>query len=185
MRRRSALLIFGLLIFLVFSGVLDYMKDMLFYPWARATPPLLDHWVGELTTGNGIRLGVAMDMQRDYMDDGTVCTRCSQIEGTAVTCDGRGTRLRYRISGSPRDRRGRTLHIGASPDVSPAPDGLELSTVSGQWDQGDVLLLEADFSWRRGISASSSTDDPATQPVPLRMERKPASAFESLCRALR
>lgn len=184
MGRRSALLIFVLLAFLAFSGVLNYVTDMLFNPWAQATPPLLDHWVGELTTGDGVRLAVALDMQRDYTDDGSVCTRCSQIEGTIVTCDGRGTRLRYRISGSPKDRQGRTLHIGASSDASPAPDGLELSTLSGQWDHRDVLTLEADFIWRRGISAISSTDDPATQPTPLRMERKPASDFEALCRTL-
>ena len=34
MSRRLALLIFGLMVLLVFSGTLNYVTDMLFYPWA-------------------------------------------------------------------------------------------------------------------------------------------------------
>lgn len=185
MSRRSAYIILGVMVVVLFSGALDYGLDMLFYPWARANPPLLDHWVGELTTGNGVRLGVALDMHRAYTDDGTICTRCNQIEGTATTCDARGTILRYRISGSPTDRQGRTLHIGARPETSSPPDGLELDGLRGTWDGSDTLSLEAGFFWRRGTSAISSTDDPANKPVPLRMARQRPSAFESVCGALR
>jgi hypothetical protein len=165
-------------------NVLNGVTDRLFFPWALANPPLLDQWVGEVTTGNGVGLVVVMDLERDLTSDERVCIRCSQIKGTAATCDARGTVLRYRVSGSPKDRHGRQLHLGAVPALDPAPDALEIDTLVGTWDQGDVLELQADFSWRRNGSAISSTDDPATQPVPMRMERKGTKTFEAMCAAL-
>lgn len=165
-------------------NLLNGVTDLLFFPWVRSRPPLLDEWLGQLTTGNGVRLVVAVALERDLTDSERICIRCNQIKGTALTCDGRSAPLRYRISGSPRDRRGRQLHFGTSPTPQPT-DGLELDTLAGTWDGGDVLELHADFFWRRGVSAISSTDDPANQPVPLRMERRPIAAFESMCAALR
>jgi hypothetical protein len=179
---RVAWAVLALMLVLVFSGVLNRARDMVFHPWALAEPPLLAQWVGHVTPGNGVRLVVAMDLRRDYNDDGSICTNCNQIEGTAATCDARGTLLRYRIAGSPRDRQGTVLHLGAIPEPQPPPEGLELDVLSGTWDGGDVLDLEADFHWRRAGAAVSSTDDPATQPVPIRMQRTTALDLDALCR---
>jgi hypothetical protein len=148
----------------------DWIIDMAFYPWAHADPPLLDRWAGRLTAGNGDRLDLVLVLRRSLDSDGRVCSNCNQIEGTAVTCDARGTVRRYRVAGSPRDRQGHRLHIGAVPE--PLIDGLELDTLIGTWDGADTLTLKADFFWRRGTSGISSTDDPATQPVPALLRRQ-------------
>ncbi len=166
-------------------SLLNRVTDTLFLPWVHAEPPLFDQWVGRLTTGNGVRLVVAMTLERDLTDDERICIRCNQVKGTADTCDARGTVLRYRISGSPKDRQGRQLHLGAIPVPQPPPDGLELDTLVGTWDGGDVLELQADFFWRRGQSAISSTDDPANQSVPLHMERRRVTDLNALCAVLR
>lgn len=165
--------------------LLNPITDSLFHPWAFKRPPLLAQWIGTLTAGNGARLVVAMDLERDYDSDGMVCSRCNQIKGRAVTCDRQGTVLHYRIAGSPRDRQGRQLHLGAVPVPQPPPDGLELDALAGAWVEPDVLELRAGFFWRRSGAAISSTDDPATQPVPVRMQRTPMASFEGMCAALR
>lgn len=176
----------GLLAVVVFSNAIDRASDMVFRPWALADPPLLDHWVGTLTAGNGVRMALALDLRRAFDRNGDYpCARCAQIEGTATTCDERGTVLRYHISGSPKDRHARSMLLGATPEKEPAPDGLEFSTVSGGWDGADRLDIEADFVWRRGRSTISSTDDPATQPVPAPLERRGAGAFEAICAQVR
>jgi hypothetical protein len=154
----------------VLSPAPNWVHDMLFYPWAHADPPLFDRWSGRFTAGNGDRLDLVLVLRRDRPSNGRVCTRCNQLEGTAVTCDARGTVRRYRVAGSPRDRHGHQLHIGAVPE--PLIDGLELDTLTGTWDGADTLTLEADFFWRRGKSGISSSDDPATQPVPVRLQRQ-------------
>lgn len=189
-RRPSAIRNVGVLALVVAAAyflpnLLNRVTDALFFPWVHAEPPLLDQWVGQLAAGNGVPLGVTMRLERELTDRETICMRCNQIEGSATTCDPRGTVLRYRISGSPKDRQGRQLHLGAVPVPQPPPDGLELDVLVGTWDGADALELQADFHWRRGGSAISSTDDPATQPVPIRMERKGQSAFEALCATLR
>lgn len=166
-------------------NLLNRITDSLFFPWVHGQPPLLDQWVGRLTTGNGVRLVVAITLERDLTDDERICIRCNQVKGTADTCDERGTVLRYRISGSPKDRQGRQLHLGAIPVPQPPPDGLELDTLIGTWDGGNVLELQADFFLRRGQSAISSTDDPANQSVPLRMQRGQVTELDTLCAALR
>jgi hypothetical protein len=179
--RRAGIAFVVVALVLIFSGALDWGLDMAFYPWARATPPLLAEWTGPLTTGDGQRLIVSLEMHRARTARGTVCVKCNQIEGVAATCDPRGTVLRYRVFGSPANRDGRELRLGAKPEREPPPDGLELNELFGTWDGGDVLTLQADFVWRRGTSAISSTNDPATQPVPLRMRRDAAKGFETMC----
>jgi len=172
---------FGVFAVLYFTGGTNVIIDTLYFPWALAKPPLLRSWVGQMTAGNGVPLMIAFDLRRDLTTRGTICVRCSQIEGEAATCDARGTMRRYDVSGSPSQRDGGQLRLGASPAVDPAPDGLELSTLRGAWDRADALDLEADFVWRKGISAISSTNDPATQPVPLKMHAVEQSAIETLC----
>src|SRR5262245_41901548 len=102
--RRPAIAIVVVVVVLIFSGTLDWMLDMAFNPWARATPPIFGAWTGTLTAGNGERLIVSLEMQRALSRDEMICIRCAQIEGTAATCDARGTVLRYHVSGSPTDR---------------------------------------------------------------------------------
>jgi hypothetical protein len=69
--------------------------------------------------------------------------------------------------------------------VERPPDGLELSSMRGRWGGGDALDLEAEFFWRRGPSAVSSTDDPDTGGwVPLPMRRGGAEDFRAACRRL-
>jgi hypothetical protein len=183
--KRRSLAIIAVLVAVVFSGALDYVTDALFFPWTFARPPLLDDWTGRLVAGNGDRLTITLALHRRPPDSsGESCIRCSQIEGTAATCDAQGRIRRYRISGSPRDRQGRQLHLGAMPDVDPPPDGLELDTLKGEWDHADTLTLAADFHWRRGRSATSATDDPATQPVPVRLSRGRAAGIDAPCRGL-
>lgn len=162
-------------------NLLNHLSDRMFFPWALARPPLLDRWVGELTTGNGNRLTVALMLERDLTDSGYVCVRCAQLEGFASTCDDRGAVRRYRLSGSPTNREGRELRLGASPMPEPPPEGLELSTIRGRWDGGDALELEADFIWRRGGAAVSATDDPANQPVLLHMARQSDVNLGDVC----
>jgi hypothetical protein len=169
---RYALLAAGAAFFV--SPAPNYVHDMLFHPWAHADPSLFDRWAGRLTAGNGDRLDLVVVLQRRFDSDGSVCANCNQIEGTAVTCGDNGTIRRYRLAGSPRDRQGRQLHIGAVPAPSPPPDGLELDTLIGTWDRADTLRFNADFFWRRGKSGISSTDDPATQPVPVLLRRQAA-----------
>lgn len=152
----------------------DWIFDLAFYPWVHADPPLLDRWAGHLTAGNGDGLDLVLTLERARYERGP-CVRCNQITGTAVTCDARGTVRRYRVSGTPSDRQGRRLHIGATPAQSPGPDGLELDTLIGTWDGADTLTLNAGFFWRRGKSGISSADDPATQPVPVRLQRQRAA----------
>jgi hypothetical protein len=184
-KRRLGLMVVFLGAALILFFALERVSDMVFYPWALADPPLLDNWAGSLTTGNGVRMVVGIELRRARTDQGmTVCATCSQIEGSGATCDAHGTVLQYRVSGSPTDRRGSQLHLGAVPEPQPPPDGLELDVLRGTWDGGNVLALEADFFWRRGTAGVSSTDDPATQPVPLRMERKGPSEFEAMCKSL-
>jgi hypothetical protein len=166
---------------LVVAGLGDRLSDMLFYPWARAEPPLLRSWVGRLTTGNGVPLALGMTLRRARTRRGTPCAKCNQIEGIAVTCDARGTLLRYRVSGSPSDRQGRQLHLGAVPEPDPPPEGLELDVLRGSWDGDARLDLEADFFWRRGGAGVSSTDDPATQPVPLQMSPADEPSIDRIC----
>lgn len=170
---------------LALFGAFDYLRDFLFYPWALQHPPVMGGWVGPTTPGNGVPIALWLDIERTPAGPAGRCTRCNQLAGRAATCDGRGVVRHYRISGSPEDRHAQRLHLGASPEATPAPDGLELSTVEGRWDGADRLTMEADFFWRKGASAISSTDDPATQPVPVALERKPLSVFESMCADLR
>lgn len=167
---------------LIFTGAADRLSDMVFHPWAHADPPLLRQWVGRLTTGNGEPLAVAIDLRRARGGRRAVpCVRCTQIEGTAATCDARGALLRYRVSGSPAGKQAERLRLGASPERDPPPDGLELSVLSGVWDGGSHLNLEADFIWRRDGAAVASTADPANQPVTLQMEPAGETALETLC----
>jgi hypothetical protein len=182
MTQRKALAIFAVLVVVVFSGAIDRLEDVLFFPWALAEPPLLDHWTGTLTAGNGVRMAIALDLHR--ADRECDSGRCTQIEGMGTTCDARGTVLRYRVWGTPDDRHGRRMRLGAKPDLEPPPDGLELDAVGGSWDGGDRLDFQAGFFWRQGKSAISSTDDPATQPVPVRLDRKDEAAFKALCAGL-
>jgi hypothetical protein len=167
---------------LIFTGAADRLSDMVFHPWVHADPPLLRQWAGRLTTGNGVPLAVAIDLRRARGGRRAVpCVRCTQIEGTAATCDARGTLLRYRVSGSPADKQAEQLRLGASPEREPPPEGLELSVLSGTWDGGSQLNLEADFIWRRDGAAVSATDDPATQPVALQMAPAGETALETIC----
>jgi hypothetical protein len=169
--------VFAILVVLLFAGAFDWLTDIMFTPWARATPPLLDEWVGRVTTGNGEQLAVVFALERARHDGGEgVCVRCAQIEGRAATCDARGNVRRYRVFGSPLDRAGHELRLGVTPARHPPPDGLEFSAVFGTWDHADTLALQAEFFWRRGRSAISSTHDPATRPVPLLMWRKGSRA---------
>lgn len=185
MRRSAALsLVIVVAGAMALFSVLDYVSDLLFNPWALARPSVMGEWAGRLTPGDGVPLALWLELHR-APSAREECVRCSQLEGSALTCDGRGTIRRYSVSGSPYDRRAHRLHLGAGPEASPPPDGLELSTVIGDWDGQDVLAMQADFFWRRGKSAISSTDDPATQPVPVRLERKPSSAFDAMCAELR
>jgi hypothetical protein len=170
MSRLKAYALLAVLAAFVMSPAPNWIHDMLLHPWARADPSLFDRWAGRLTAGNGDRLDLVLVLRRHLDSDGSVCANCNQIEGSAVTCDARGTVRRYRLAGSPRDRQGRQLHLGAVPE--PLIDGLELDTLFGTWDGADTLTLEADFFWRRGKSGISSTDDPATQPVPVRLQRQ-------------
>jgi hypothetical protein len=166
---------------LIFTGAADRLSDMVFHPWAHADPPLLRSWVGRLTTGNGVPLAVGMTLQRARGRRGVPCVRCTQIEGTAATCDARGTVLRYRVSGSPDGKQAERLRLGANPEREPGPDGLKLSVLSGAWDGGNQLNLEADFIWRRDGAAVSSTADPANQPVALQMTPTGETTIETLC----
>ena len=168
---------------LVFSGALDYAFDRVFHPWSLATPPLTGFWTGRLVTGAGTPLVIHLEMRRARTSrDRVPCARCSQIDGHIESCDAAGTLRRYRLSGSPDDRRGRTLHIGAIPVADPPPDGLQLDVLRGSWDGQDQLSLQAGFFWRKGPSAISSTDDPATQPVPVVLTRGRAPS-PGWCRA--
>jgi hypothetical protein len=185
MARWQKTLLLGAAAAFAVSDIPQWTVDMMFYPWARADPPLLDEWVGRLTTGNGKQLDVLFVLERpESILEGGACYRCPQIEGRALTCDATGQVRRYRLSGSPRDRRGRELHLGFVPEPDPPPDGLELDIVTGGWDGADALMLQADFFWRRGRSAISSTDDPATQPVPLAMERRGKTTVSPRCAAI-
>lgn len=171
--------------FLILSGAIDRVSDLLFYQWALANPPLMDRWAGRLTTGTGMPLAVTVEVHRAIDSQGDrPCANCNQLEGTITTCDANGMRLEYTAAGSPKDRQGRQLLIGAKPAVEPPPDGLELDVLRGTWDGGDTLALSADFFWRKGTSAISSTDDPATQPVALPMQRATAQQFDALCAQL-
>ena len=182
---RWSLVLFGAIAIFAVAGGLDLITDALFFPWVFAKPPLLDEWTGRLVAGNGDALTLTLTLRRqDTNSGGERCVRCNQIEGTAATCDAQGRVRRYRISGSPRDRQGRELHLGAMPDVDPPLDGLELDTLIGRWNGVDTLDLNADFHWRRGRSAISSTNDPATQPVPARLSRKTGAAVDVPCRAM-
>lgn len=184
MTSRRGFWIVGVLAVFFLSGAADWVGDVLFHPWALADPPLLAQWDGALTTGTGERLSVSLSLRRPRDSRGRrPCARCVQIEGIATTCDASGAVKQYRVSGSPIDRRGQRLHVGAMPEEVLPPQGLELSTLSGTWDGGDTLTLEADFVWRRGAASVSSSDDPATQPVPLVMSRALLSAVG--CRAAR
>lgn len=138
----------------VLSPAMNWIHDMLFYPWAHADPALFDRWAGRFTAGNGDRLDLVLVLHRRLESDGTVCARCNQIEGTAITCDARGTVRRYDIAGSPKDRGGHHLHIGAIPAQSPPPDGLELDTLIGTWDGADALTLKAGFF---GVAARAAS----------------------------
>lgn len=157
---------------LVYGGPLDYLGDLPFHPWALAKPSLMAHWRGTLTTGHGERLIVTLSLVRARTSRGfRPCAKCNQLEGTATTCDARGDVRTYRVAGSPTDRHATNLVIGSVPTATPPPDGLELSVLQGRWERPDALVMNAEFHWRRGSSASSSTGDPATRPVPIRLER--------------
>ncbi len=170
LRSRAGLAVLALAALVVFSGALDYLSDKAFYPWALVKPGLMTSWRGSLTAGNGDRLTVSVQLQRARGSRGRrACAKCNQLEGVAVTCNAKGYRRTYRVAGSPKDRRGTALLIGAAPNVTPPPDGLELDVLKGSWDGAGVLEMMADFHWRRGQSAISSSDDPATQPVPIRL----------------
>lgn len=172
MSRRSAVAVGAVLTAVALSDAPNWLIDRLFHPWSRATPPLLDEWTGALTAGNGERLTVVFSLQRARASDGgPACVTCAQIEGEAVTCSAQGSVRRYRVFGRPEDRAGRRLHLNLAAQAVPPPDGLEFDYVSGTWDGADTLLLSAVFFWRQGASAISSSDDPATQPVPLRLGR--------------
>ena len=179
----KSVLIF-LAIVALFFLVGRWAADAVFFPWADADPPLLAQWSGGLTAGNGERFEVTLDLRRaDFDDQGTnLCNGCAQIDGTATMCDATGRTNVYQIFGTPSDRRGRILHLGAKPMQDPPPDGLELDTLIGTWDGADTLTLAADFFWRRGVSGISSSDDPATQPVALPMRRVAAGSSPPTCR---
>lgn len=180
MTQRKALLILGALVAVVLTGAIERTADLLLIPWVFADPPLFGHWHGQLTAGNGAKMRVAMEVRR-IEPEGRECWNCNQLEGTIVTCDTAGTIRRYRLSGSPRDRRARTVVFGAIPQVQPPPDGLELDGMRGQWDRADTLTLQAGFHWRLNGGATSSTGDPATRPVPVRMTRAPDTVLARPC----
>lgn len=153
---------------------LDLARDYIEAPWSHATPPLAAAWEGRLVTGNGASL--AVDLELAYRRPRGRCSHCNTITGRAATCTAGGEVRRYEVTGAAEDRHASRFHLGATPATKPEPQGLELSTLAGRWDRADALVLDADFVWRRGRSAVASTDDPATQPVPLRMARRAAGA---------
>lgn len=176
--KRVLLLAVALGVLLAVSQALRYASDVLFHPWALADPPLLAYWRGEFTDGTGARLAIVVDLERDDVEE---CHNCPQIKGRAATCDARGQIRRYRVSGSPKDRHATDLTLGTIVDPQPPPDGLELNALRGAWDGGDRLAMHARFFWRKGIAAISATDDPATQPVPVQLQRSDAASFDAVC----
>ena len=175
MSKRSALLVVAAIAIFVLTPLSNWVVDSLFFPWVHADPPLFGRWAGNFTAATGERLDLVLELHRQEWSDESVCTRCSQLEGTATVCDAHGTAKRYDVSGSPKDRKGRDLHLGLNSADSPRPDGLELDTLKGAWDGADTLALTADFVWSSGGSAISSTDDGATDPVPVRLQRQRAA----------
>jgi hypothetical protein len=70
---------------------------------------------------------VTMQLQRVVTSrGGRPCAKGNQREGLATTCDALGNAKRYRLAGSPQDRRAVSVLIGAVPEADPPPDGLEL-----------------------------------------------------------
>ena len=186
-RGKSLLTAAALLLALYGAGrLIGLGTDLLFYPWVRASPPITGEWVGRLTTGSGRPRAVYLTIDLATDQDGDrPCAKCSKLEGTGRMCDERGQERPYRIFGSPEDRRATRLHLGASPAVDPPPDGLELSSMRGRWDGGDALDLEAEFHWRRGVSAITSTADPDTKGwVPLPLRRGGEADFREVCRRI-
>jgi hypothetical protein len=169
--RRTAMIVVAALAAFTLSDGAQWVMDALFHPWRFADPPLMGTWRGRVRTGDGDRLLVEFVLVRAIDPDGVVCHNCAQIEGQATTRNARDEIRRYVLFGSPRDRAGHHLNLRFKPEQEPPPDGLELSAVEGIWDGADALTLEAEFHWRKGVSAISATNDPATQRVPLRLVR--------------
>jgi hypothetical protein len=163
---------------LALSPLPSWIIDTLLFPWVHADPSLFDRWNGHLTNDNGERVSFVLTLHRRVEADDMICIRCNQIEGTAALCSADGQVRRYRVDGSPRDRGGRELLIGAQPTDAPPPDGLELDTIRGSWDGADLLTLVADFAERRGTSTISNSDDPV---YPLTLQRHSGAATNTTC----
>ncbi|HET6229036.1 MAG TPA: hypothetical protein VFE05_03090 [Longimicrobiaceae bacterium] len=176
-------------VFFLGAWWVNRQADAWLYAWAdegSGRPTLTGTWVGQMVTGGGQPRALLLELHRWFPEnDRSPCPRCPSIEGSALVCDARGAVVPYSAGGDPGNRMATQMQVGVSPSVKPPPDGLELSVVRGAW-AGDRLNLEAEFHWRRGTSAISSTADPETNGwVPLIMRRGGEAEFRALCARIR
>lgn len=203
MKRKSGcgcgpgLLGLGLLIAVVAGGeYLAIQIDRRRFPWGYADsgqPPLVGTWVGPFTSPSGKRLAMMADIELVPLGRGRRYTpivrtnRHPWLEGRVVVCDGPGRVRRLEAWGAPNDNRASRFQLSTSSIDSLPPEGLSPSGLSGRFDGGDSLVVEASLHLRRGKAAITASDDPDTgigRRARITLRRGTEATFTALCSRL-
>lgn len=151
-------------------------------PWNHSLylwPTLTGSWYGEFTAPGGKQVA-RLEIDGDGENP--------SIEGTATTCDERGTVRKFQIRGGPRNWRGSRFGITTSRTDEFDDEGVRLARMDGEWAQNTMRVTATLDTFKQvgGASISSSADPPLAAPVVhFTLRRGGARDFLDACRGLR
>ena len=208
MRRRPLLLLCivapMLVLWLSLAGLLNAQwtrLDQRRFPWAYAEsghPTLTGVWTGRLTTGQGTRRGLLLDLQLVPLNFGRAGRRTGgmnfryihrrasdNLTGTLRLCGGPRGEQRFSVRGNvvADDASRFQLRIGVA-DSTPA-DGLTPAALRGSWNQHDSLRVDADlYVSHRGARVANPRDAETNTPQRGALHRADSSELRRVCETL-
>jgi hypothetical protein len=156
--------------------LLNHELDVWANPWAYASPPVLDHWAGDTTTGGGTRVNLDLTLARQprpwWPPFGLGEPDDRDLDGRALLCDSTGRRQDYQIEGSVRDENGRHLLLMVQTPAN-EPAGVRFSSLRLEWDGHEELMASG---WLQRVAETGSklisTADPdIVRPVKVALRR--------------
>ena len=183
-RRRFVGALLGIA-FVTAAGVLVITALMAgFEPWSHSLylwPTLTGTWYGEYSTPDGPQM-----VELQIAGAGTDATE--SIDGSALTCDRRGTLRHFSISGTPHNWRGSRFQIYAARRDEFDDEGVQLGAMEGEWS-GNAMRVIAPLERFKHVGGawSSSTADPPVVPsvVHFNLVRGSRDDFAAACTGLR
>ncbi|WP_338661978.1 hypothetical protein VQH23_17315 [Pararoseomonas sp. SCSIO 73927] len=137
---------------------LDYLTT----PWANpfsANGTLTGRWSGATTTRTGrpLRLWISLSLHARSSSCRAGASCRPYAEGTAITCDERGTRRSYRITATVPDNDESRIRFSPTPPPEAAQE-VHLGPLTGS-RTGDTLRLEGRLFAPGGVTTTLWTDE--------------------------